>query len=875
MEQGDVAAETLGPPEVPTFAVPRDRLVGLLDVATQRRATLVVAPPGYGKTVLLSQWAAAHPPRRVRWLTIGPEHNNPARLARDLCGALETTRRPLAGAVLARLAAGAPRMGSAFVTALVAALESVPPTTLVLDDFHVLSNPVLLDELGALIEHFPRWIHVIVATQTDPQLPYYRLRLSDALVELRQDDLAFRHDEASELVQRLAGRELSAGQVGALMDRTEGWAVGLHLAAVSLRGDSDVDRFVRTFATDDRHIADYLTDQVLRRQPLATRRFLLSTCVLDRMSGPLCDFVTGGRDGQAMLEELHRTSMFVTRLEGRHEWFRYHQLLRTLLRHHLHDEDPTREHQLLHRAAEWHLARDHLEVGVGYLAEADAWDEVLDACFTYGGALLARGEATTVAGWIDQVPRAVWQRCTRVMLLRAAATVMGGDPAAASDDLDAIDTIPTQRSERVVASVLRSRCSLQQGAATRAIAAADRALRELETVGETQLPNVLGLLGSPQDVSVAARVTQGAALLQQGEAGRARTALEDAIDGSHVVWQIEALGSLALLEAWSGRLTAGNELSTRALGLARQVGLDDQPVTIDAHLALAHVARQRDELDLAASWLDQAASLASPSRGHVATTLVAVERALLASATRGAADGLAVLATRRAGIHPPYPRAVSARLRAVEARLLAMIGDLEGAERALGADTDDGGPDVIAARVQLAVERGDLAGARALVSRWPDDPKPRSRLERLLWLAILDHLDSDETAARGHLAEVVAEAEPERNIGLFRSAGHHVLGPARALYRAAPTAFVRAIVESPDATATRRVGPVKELVDQLTEREFIVLTMLPTRLSNAEIADRLGVSVNTVKTHLKHIYRKLAVDGRNEAVAAAARVHLL
>jgi len=859
---------------VPAFAVPRDRLVAFLDVAAQRRATVVVAPPGYGKTVLLSQWAAVHRTRRVRWLTLRPEDNEPARLARDLCGALETGRRPLAGPVLGRLHPGGPKMGSAFATALVAALESVPPTTLVLDDFHVLSNSALLDELGALIEHVPRWIHVIVATRTDPPLPYYRLRLSDALVELRQQDLAFRHDEATELVQRLSGRKLSAAQIGALIDRTEGWAVGLHLTGVSLRGHTDVERFVRTFADDDRHIADYLTDQVLRRQPQATRRFLLSTCVLDRMSGPLCDFVTGGRDGQAMLEELHRTSLFVTRLEGRHEWFRYHQLLRTLLRHHLHDEDPTRERLVLRRAAEWHLARDDLEEGVGYLAEAAAWEDVFAAAFTHSGALFARGEAMTVARWIDMVPRTVWRGRTRVMLLRAGASVMGGDPAGAGDDLDAIDALPTSAAERVVATVLRSRWALQQGATTPAVAAADRALRAVETVGDTPLPNVLGLLGSRQDVSAAARVTRGTALLHQGETTSARTALEDVTDRSHVVWQIRALGSMALLEAWCGRLTLGDELAARALSLARQVGIHDQPITTDAYLALAHVARQRDELDRAASCLDQAAREASPSHDRVAATVVTVERALLALTTRGPADGLAVLAARRSVAHPPHPRAVHARQRAVEARLRAMIGDVEGAERALGTGAEDN-TDVVAARVRLAIERGDLAAARALASRWPDDPEPRARLERRMWLAILDDLDGDETAARHQLADVVADAETERNIGLFRSAGHHVLGPARALYRAAPTAFLRTIVEPPDVVAAPQLGPARELVDQLTEREFMVLTMLPTRASNAEIADRLGVSVNTVKTHLKHIYRKLAVDGRNDAVAAAERMRLL
>jgi len=206
-----------------------------------------------------------------------------------------------------------------------------------------------------------------------------------------------------------------------------------------------------------------------------------------------------------------------------------------------------------------------------------------------------------------------------------------------------------------------------------------------------------------------------------------------------------------------------------------------------------------------------------------------------------------------------------------------MIGDVSGADQVLRTGTADASDssEVAAAEAGLAVERGDLATARALISRWPCDREPASGLERSMWLAIVDHLDGDERASRLGLADVVADAEAEGNIGLFRTAGHHVLGPARALYRSAPSAFLRTIVEAPDAGAPRRVVATSELVDQLTEREFTVLTLLPTRLSNDEIAQRLGVSVNTVKTHLKHIYTKLAVAGRNGAVAAAERLHLL
>jgi LuxR family maltose regulon positive regulatory protein len=859
---------------VPVFAVSRGRLVSQLDLAAQRRVTVVVAPPGYGKTVLVSQWAAAHPRRRVRWLTIGPGRDG-GRFARDLCDALGTSAPTSRNTPLAGLDGTDQAAGTAFLASLRADLETEPPTTVVLDDFHRLSNPGLLDELGVLIEHLPRWIHVVLVTQVDPPLHYHRLRLADELVEVRQDDLAFRWGEAAELLRRLVGHDLTTAQVDMLMARTEGWAVGLQLAAVSLRQRADPGSFVRTFAENDRHVADYLTEQVLHQQPEAIRQFLLSTSVLDRMSGPLCNAVTGGTGAHATLEELERRSLFITAVDARGEWFRYHQLFRALLRHHLRDEDPARERLLLRRAAAWHLARDDLDTGVDCLAEAGASEEILEAAFTHGGALVAQGRPATVARWIERVPPSLQHGHSRVMLLHAAASIMGGETRRAGEELDMIDGLDSaSAADHVVADLLRARSALHDGAVAPAIVAADRVLSDVGTVDEAEVPSLLGLLGGRQDVAAAAWLTRGVALFLDGDVPAARGDLEAVLDGGHIAWQVRALASLALVDAWSGRLTSAGRFGARALKSARQLGLDQQPITADALLALATVARHREEFGDAARRLEQVAERVAPGRHPVLATLLATEQALLALGTGVPADGLAVLGRLRRAAPTSEPPAVTARRRAVEARLRIMIGDLDGAQLALdGAGHDS--MDSVAGRMRLAVERGDLHTARRLVVRWPSKPEPRAHIERQLWLAILDHADGDQATACGRMAAVVAQTEPEWDLGLLRTAGHHVLGPARPLYRADPSPFLRAIVNPQGAAATRTPGPRRELVDPLTERESALLALLPTRLSNAEIASRLGVSVNTVKTHVKHVYRKLGVAGRSEAVAAAERMRLI
>ena len=411
----------LAPPAVPAMAVPRARLVRALEVAVERKVTLLVAPPGSGKSVLLGQWAASQPRLATAWLTIDSDDNDASRFAQDLCATLPWSDPGAPRAALDRLDPGGREMGSAFVATLLSGMEDMPPTVLVLDDFQQLTNTALLGEFDSIVEHAPPSLRLLLSTRVDPALRYHRLLVRDEVAELRQGDLAFDRADAERLIALIARCHLNDEQIDTLVARTEGWAAGLQLAALSFRGCRDVDQFVKTFAGDDRHVADYLTEQVLSRQSPAMRRFLLRTSVLDRMSASLCDLMTGDRDGQATLERLDRGSMFIIRLDNRRGWFRYQQLFQTLLRHHLRAEDADLERVLLARAADWHFARDDVETAIHYLIAGRAWERVLDAAFVHGRAMYAQGRAAAVAGWIETVPPEVRSGRTPVVLLDAAA----------------------------------------------------------------------------------------------------------------------------------------------------------------------------------------------------------------------------------------------------------------------------------------------------------------------------------------------------------------------------------------------------------------------------------------------------------------------
>lgn len=870
--QATGATRGLSPPRPPELAVARERLVSLLDPPPQRSVTVVVAPPGYGKTVLLSQWAAARSGARVAWLTAEPEDNEPGRFATRLWHVLAPT-----GAV-PDPTTGSPggvepyRAGGRFAGHLLGALRG-SPVTVVIDDAHVLCDPVLLDELRTLVEHLPSWIHILVGTRVDPSFVRYRDRVSGTAADLRQDDLAFTRDEAGELVRHLLGRDLATGQLDALVTRTEGWAVGLQLAAVSLRDRADVGHFIDTFADDDRHIADYLTETVLCHQPPEIRRFLLATCILDRLSGPLCDAVTGENAGEAMLARLERLSLFVTR-DSDSAGCSYHPLFRALLRHHLHDEDPAGEERYLRRAATWHLERDDLH-GVDYLIEAGAWGEVIDAAVALGGPLFVAGRAARLARSLGSVPQSVRRRRPDVLLHLAAMAMLDGDQALAEQHLADLGTIASATpADRVVADLLRARLALITGDAATSITAAGHALGDLEVLDESTMPDVLGLTGCRDDLAAGALLTQGMALGYQGHPA-ARASLEASLDVGHPLWRTCALGALGLLDAWSGRLNTAEERAAQALSVARELRIAEPSVTADAHLARACVARARGELGEAARHL-QDADLHDHLRGtRVSRALVAIERAHLALAADGVPlDPLALLADLRASAVGPLPHVLDGGRRSAEARLLIAIGDIDGAARVIE-DAPADLVDLAVTRVGLALRRGDLVGARRVLERWPARPAPRAQLERRLWEAIVDDQCGDDGSAVAAFAEAVALAEPDRNLGVFQAAAAHIRHPALALYRTAPTPFVRSIADLSAGHAARLPTSLPGLVEHLTERELLVLAYLPSPLSNAEIAQRLDVSVNTVKTHLKHIYRKFLVTGRREAVAAAEQLRLV
>ena len=337
--------------------VSRPRLIDRIH--PQRKLSLISAPAGFGKTTLLAEWIAAVPNRRVAWVSLDQSDHDPAVFWSYLITALQNIQPSLGERSLALLQSPQPPPTESVLMTLLNELAAVEgEIALILDDYHGIETPAIHDGIGFLLSHLPPQVHLIIASRADPPLSLARLRSHGDLTELRVSDLRFTPDEAAAFLNRVMGLEISAADVAALEQRTEGWIAGLQLAALSMQGRENIADFVAAFSGDDRYIVDYLLEEVLQRQPDHVRRFLLQTAILERLSGALCDAVTDQTGGQAMLETLERGNLFLIPLDNQRQWYRYHHLFADVLQAHALMAWPERILSLHGQASEWYEQHD-------------------------------------------------------------------------------------------------------------------------------------------------------------------------------------------------------------------------------------------------------------------------------------------------------------------------------------------------------------------------------------------------------------------------------------------------------------------------------------------------------------------------------------
>jgi len=874
------AAGSAAAPAIRDGAVSRPGLSGLL--AQAGRVTVVSAPAGSGKTRLLRSWVGDPDlAERAAWVPVQGEERDPQRFWLSVLGALRATTT---GSKLVRPLTAAPGLdGWAVVERLLTDLGGLEDRVwLVIDDLHELPSAEALRQLELLVMRSPAALRFVLASRHDLQLGLHRLRLEGELTEIRAADLRFTLEEARALFEA-AGIALSGSALGLLYERTEGWAAGLRLAALSLAGHPDPDRFAAEFSGSERTVAEYLLAEVLERQSEPVRRLLLRTSVLERMNGELADLLTGGSGGERALQQLEQAGAFVTALDARRSWFRYHQLFADLLQLELRGSAPAELPALHEAAGGWYADHGYPAEAVRHAQAAEDWDLAARVLSDHwvglglGGLgataleLLAGFPADVIAGDAELAARMAGVELGRGSLEEAERYVVLATRA--------LESVPSDRRgrSRVVLAVVRMRLARQRGDVA---AVAEQAQPLLAPAGTAEE----AWLGLGEDLRALALINLGIAEVWTARFEEADRHLEHGIALARRIrrpfLEVTGLANWAQLASWQS-FSVGEQRSRQAIELAGRHGWTEEPVAGAAYVALGLALVAQGRLEEGERSLEQAERTLRTEIEPAAGVRLHYVRGLLDLVSGRPEPALSAFrAAERLAGQLVTEHALARRLRSHTLQTLVRLGQLQRAEQALAAMD---GPER---------DSGQMRNAIAVLRLAQDDPRAAT-------LALAPVIDGSVPLVNAHLWDVqawlleaiardalgdagVARRALERALDLAKPEGllfPFLLDPAPGLldrHRRLGTAHAALISQIlAQGVSGGLGGPAPRLTEPLSESEIRVLRYLPTKLSAPEIADQLYLSVNTVKTHMRHVYDKLGAHRRHEAVEQARALGLL
>jgi LuxR family maltose regulon positive regulatory protein len=887
-------------------AVVRSRLTDLLTKGAGSKLTLVSAPPGFGKSTLVGAWAAArHADLALGWLSLDSDDNDPTTFWSYVVAAMRMASPSVGQAALAALEAEPPQIEFAqrvLMNDLAALADSV---ALVLDDYHLIERSDIHDAVAVWIDHLPPTVHVVLTTRSDPPLPLSRWRARGELVEVRAKDLRFTHAEAEAYLTGTMGLTVSEQDVDALEARTEGWIAALQLAALSMRGRDDVRSFIASFAGDDRYVVDYLADEVLARQPDDVRSFLLETSILDRLTGALCDATTERHDGQAMLERLDRSNLFVQPLDDRRMWYRYHPLFADVLRSRLLVERPDTVFGLHQRAGAWLDAHGNRAEAIHHALAGQDFERAATLVELAALDLQRTRREVTLRRWLQALPEELIESRPVLAIVYVGALMSDGTTEGVETHLDRVEGW------------------LESGSRTQGLAAGGGGLVVIDPAQARRLPGLVAMYRAAlalargnldETAGHAERAVERAPAddhLVRGAAGAllglARWTAGD-LDGAYRSFaqgmasidraghEADAVGgaiTLADIRLVQGRLTDALALYERGLARAQGSGETVLRGVADMHVGIAEILRERGDLPGANEHLRSAAALGEEMGlpQHPWRWRVAVARVKQAEGDLDAALRLVDEA------EPLYTTDFSPNVRpiqAVKARLSIARGELERAwawvrQRDLSASDDvsylQEFEHLTLARLlyRQGVRDHDETRFRdviALTERLAAAAEVGGRNGSLIEIALIQALgrsaQGDRMGSLEAFSRAAALAEPEGYMDVFVVEGEPMVEVVRLALKDRPTwAYPQLLLEAIAAPRHASRRSARQLQEPLSERELEVLRLLATELSGPEIARHLVVSLHTVRSHTKAVFAKLGVNSRRAAVRRAAELDLL
>jgi LuxR family maltose regulon positive regulatory protein len=876
-----ILASKITIPDLPGWVVARPRIEKQIVEGVQGPLTVVTGPPGAGKTMAIASWAASGGAGPIAWVTLDEYDNRPRTFWSYVVAALRRAgvAIPAAASALAR----GNVTGHDFLLGLAAALAGQdPPLVLVLDDLHLVTDPPTLAGLGYVLRNARSGLHLVVASRMDPLLPLHQYRLTGELTEIRAGALAFSVPEAALLMEQ-HGVTLPAAALESVHARNEGWAAGLRMAAITLGAHPDPERFVQNLVSDDAPVTSYLVEEVLNVQPRGVRDLLLRTSILDTVNADIAADLAGEAGAASSLSELARKTGFV-QPTGRGN-YRYHALFRDVLRLMLRYKQPGSLADLHRRAAEWYRRHGDLPVAVrhagqagdGQLAARIIVDELAIGHLIEPGGLELPGEVLRTA--LEDPAR------PQVLLAGAAVALADARDQAARASVSAAEQIleklpdDQEASSRLAAAMIDLALARRAGDFTAAASAAAAAENLLEDLAA----------GAPAEYGDAyTRMVSGRGAVEfwSGDFDRAAAllhkaaSLSDAENTGTPCGSYEAAscrGYLALLHALRGQLRQAADLAAAATVVPHD-SRAAQPCA-PAAVALAHVHLERDEPAKAHSWLKLAdASLrAHPDKLVSAVACLIVARARLAGGHQSAAADM--LARARSGWSPPPW--LDHLLTVTQSHVYAAAGNTRAAMDAARRVDPERALDAAVALAHACLAATDLStsdlstakDALAMTATHAGDTAERVQVEAWLADAHLSFRTGDPASGRRSLKRALRLAGPE-HLRLPFALERRWLRPA--LERHTDLAYTHQDVLGPRLVPAGTVpiprAPDSQpppVIEPLTEREREVLRLAGELLSTDEIAGKLFISVNTVKSHLKSSFRKLGVADRRDAVRRA------
>jgi LuxR family maltose regulon positive regulatory protein len=875
--------------------ISRKRLIQRMDEGFQRRLILISAPAGFGKTTLLVDWV--HQRKiPVAWFSVDKADNDPLWFLTYVISGLRKLKSGTGKSALEMLQSPQPPPVEAILINLINDVIQIRTDfALVIDDYHLVDARPVHDMIAFLHENQPEQMHMILSTRADPPLPLSRVRSQNQLTELRAADLSFTSEETSRFYNTHLNLKLSPADLELLEKRTEGWIAGLQLAALSLQGREDTSGFLTRLKGDNRYIADYLTEEVLDRQPGHLRNFLLQTSILEQLSGPLCDAVTQKKNSRQVLNNLEKANLFVIPLDDERRWYRYHHLFEDLLKQRLHQQQGDLVSELHDRASQWFAkngfkneAVDHAFASQNNTLAAQLIEEIAEIYWDHG-------RESRLFGWLKKLPDKIINADPKLCIFHARELLKSGFPDKAetmlqtADQLLALTAISSPDKEALQGRIAAMRAyeALLTGDVSRNIHFSKRALKLLpqrdliwRSVASANLGFAYSIIGA-------------------GDLAKAQRAFSEAKKiceaAGNIYYDIFVGNCLGTAMLWRGRLDEAEDMCRKSMNLANKHGIAQTGTVGSLHSTLGTVLCERSEFDKGIRRINKGIELCQQGRDPVnlAACRMGLWRALMQRGDIAGVLGVTQDLNEQArAFRLPYW--ITNSISALNAIIWLGGGDLEAAvkwaqKRGLSVDGKLGNLHELEnyALVHILLAQNRLDEADHLLLRMIEDAKAGDRIIMMIDMhlqRVLIFKRKEDTAA--------ALKELKLALSLVRTGGPTTVfvtkgKPMAELLEEFIDIHKR---DHGDTKADVSLSLAKKLlsmiiagtppiaqgqVDSISERELEVLHLISAGLSNKEIAEKLFISLNTVKTHTKNINSKLNVTNRTKAVVRAKELGIL